>query len=154
MRFWSVWETGMIFAFSQIDHESHTDHSRHLWKNSRPYHDDEKHIFWIFYDFSSIPNGGCTGNAMNSGNANQKSWVTQDEALWWLRSTTYSEPNGDYHANCYLDLWHTPKNENSVTWKAHMTSGILLPFVSGVFCWPPPPLPCSQLLWRRQLSGY
>ena len=65
--------------------------------------------------------GGCTGNAMNSGNANQKSWVTQDQAPWWLRSTTYSEPNGDYHANCYLDLWHTPKNENSVTWNTHMT---------------------------------
>jgi len=60
--------------------------------------------------------GGCTGNAMNSGNANQKSWVTQDSAPWWLRSTTYSEPNGDYHANCYLDLWHTPSSENSVTW--------------------------------------
>jgi uncharacterized protein YfbU (UPF0304 family) len=60
--------------------------------------------------------GGCTGNAMNSGNAAQKSWVTADGSPWWLRSTRYSEPNGDYHANCYLDLWHKPKNENSVTW--------------------------------------
>merc|ERR1719272_729694 len=60
--------------------------------------------------------GGCTRNAMNSGNGNQKTWVTQDDSPWWLRSTTYSEPNGDYHANCYLDLWHTPKNSNSVTW--------------------------------------
>merc|ERR1719473_592256 len=60
--------------------------------------------------------GGCTGNPMNSGNARQKTWVTQDDSPWWLRSTRYSEPNGDYHANCYLDLWHNPKNENSVTW--------------------------------------
>jgi len=60
--------------------------------------------------------GGCTGNAMNSGNKAQKTWVTQDDSPWWLRSTTYSEPNGDYHANCFLDLWHTPKSENSVTW--------------------------------------
>jgi len=34
---------------------------------------------------------------------------------WWLRKSTYNEPNGDYHANCYLDLWHAPANENSVT---------------------------------------
>jgi len=72
---------------------------------------------WIF-DVTRPQNGcgGCTGNAMNSGNAAQKTWVTQDDSAWWLRSTTYSEPNGDYHANCFLDLWHTPKNENSVTW--------------------------------------
>merc|ERR1740133_754641 len=60
--------------------------------------------------------GGCTGNTMNSGNAAQKSWVTEDGSPWWLRSTRYSEPNGDYHANCYLDLWHKPKNEDSVAW--------------------------------------
>jgi len=72
---------------------------------------------WIF-DVTRPQNGcgGCTGNAMNSGNAAQKTWVTGDNSPWWLRSTTYSEPNGDYHANCYLDLWHAPKNENSVTW--------------------------------------
>jgi len=60
--------------------------------------------------------GGCTGNVMNSGNNNQKSWVTADKSPWWLRSTSYSEPNGDYHANCYLDLWKTPKNADDVTW--------------------------------------
>jgi len=60
--------------------------------------------------------GGCTRNTMNSENSNQKSWVTGDDTPWWLRSTRYNEPNGDYHANCFLDLWHTPKSENSVTW--------------------------------------
>jgi len=60
--------------------------------------------------------GGCTGNAMNSGNTRQSTWTTQDNSPWWLRSTRYSEPNGDYHSNCYLDLWHAPKNSDSVTW--------------------------------------
>jgi len=60
--------------------------------------------------------GGCTKNAMHSGNAAQGTWKTADGSPWWLRSTTYNEPNGDYHANCYLDLWHNPPNENSVTW--------------------------------------
>ena len=60
--------------------------------------------------------GGCTKNAMNSGVAAQGTWKTADGSPWWLRKTTYNEPNGDYSANCYLDLWHNPPNENSVTW--------------------------------------
>jgi hypothetical protein len=59
--------------------------------------------------------GGCKYNVMNSGNKNQKSWRTSDGSPWWLRSTTYGEPNGDYNANCFLDLWKTPRNENDVT---------------------------------------
>jgi hypothetical protein len=60
--------------------------------------------------------GGCTQNAMNSANAAQGTWRTSDGSPWWLRDRTYNEPNGDYEANCYLDLWHTPKDENSVMW--------------------------------------
>lgn len=60
--------------------------------------------------------GGCTGSPMNVGVPSQRTWGTSDGSPWWLRSSRYSEPNGDYHANCYLDLWHTPANENSVTW--------------------------------------
>merc|ERR1719487_72423 len=60
--------------------------------------------------------GGCTRYSMNSEVSQQKTWVTQDGSPWWLRSTRYNEPNGDYHANCYLDLWHNPANANSVTW--------------------------------------
>jgi len=60
--------------------------------------------------------GGCTRYSMSSSTTQQSSWVTQDQSPWWLRSTTYSEPNGDYHSNCFLDLWHTPKDANSVTW--------------------------------------
>jgi len=59
--------------------------------------------------------GGCTGHVMNSGVAAQATWGTSDGSPWWLRSTSYSQPNGDYLANCYLDLWHKPANENSVT---------------------------------------
>jgi len=63
--------------------------------------------------------GGCTAHPMNSGNKFQgkgkKAWKTSDGSPWWLRSTKYNEPNGDYHANCYLDLWHTPKSEKTVT---------------------------------------
>jgi len=63
--------------------------------------------------------GGCTANPMNSANKKQgkgkTAWRTSDRSPWWLRSNKYNEPNGDYHANCYLDLWHTPKSEKSVT---------------------------------------
>jgi len=60
--------------------------------------------------------GGCTRYPMNSMVAQQNTWSTSDGSPWWLRSTRYSEPNGDYSAGCYLDLWRTPYNENSVTW--------------------------------------
>jgi len=64
--------------------------------------------------------GGCTSNAMNSQNANQKSWRTADGSHWWLRSTKYKEPSGDYAANCFLGLSKVkPVNENSVTFNDH-----------------------------------
>merc|ERR1719158_1004876 len=56
--------------------------------------------------------GGCTRNAMNSRNPAQATWRTSDGSSWWLRSSKYREPNGDYHANCYLDLSGIA-NENS-----------------------------------------
>jgi hypothetical protein len=58
--------------------------------------------------------GGCKNNAMNWKNRNQKSWKTSDGSPWWLRKTKYSEPNGDYHANCFLNL-HKPKSVDKVT---------------------------------------
>merc|ERR1719201_2750741 len=60
--------------------------------------------------------GGCTSNAMNSFNKKQKSWRTADGSAWWLRNTRYSEPSGDYAANCYMNLGKTKfKDENSIT---------------------------------------
>merc|ERR1719424_765435 len=60
--------------------------------------------------------GGCTSNAMNSKNSNQKSWRTSDGAPWWLRSAAYAQPSGDYSANCFMDLGKKkPGNENHVT---------------------------------------
>jgi hypothetical protein len=60
--------------------------------------------------------GGCTRHVMNSGVKAQSTWRTIDGSPWWLRSRGYNEPNGDYTANCYLDLWRTPSNADSVTW--------------------------------------
>ena len=46
--------------------------------------------------------GGCNNYAMKSGVSQQNSWKTSDGSAWWLRNSKYTEPNGDYHANCYL----------------------------------------------------
>jgi len=51
---------------------------------------------------------------MNSRNPAQATWRTTDGTPWFLRSTKYSQPDGDYHANCYLGLG-TTANENTVT---------------------------------------
>jgi hypothetical protein len=63
--------------------------------------------------------GGCTKNAMNSKQPAQGTWRTADGSPWWLRSSRYTEPNGDYYANCYMDLWKTPANENSIMFNDH-----------------------------------
>lgn len=58
--------------------------------------------------------GGCTRAPMNSKVPSQATWRTADHSPWWLRSTRYTEPNGDYRANCYFDLWQAPPSENNV----------------------------------------
>merc|ERR1719201_2412451 len=90
--------------------------SRGDWKSFIAGSGTLRHPHWII-DITRPQNGcgGCTRNPMNSGNSRQKTWKTTDRAPWWLRSSRYNEPNGDYNANCYMDLWHNPRNENSVT---------------------------------------
>merc|ERR1719201_2610998 len=54
--------------------------------------------------------GGCTKYAMKSGVGQQGSWKTSDGSAWWLRDAKYNEPNGDYHANCYLHIYDVNPN--------------------------------------------
>merc|ERR1711981_762341 len=54
--------------------------------------------------------GGCTKYAMKSTTAQQGSWRTKDGSAWWLRYARYNEPNGDYHANCYLHIYDVNPN--------------------------------------------
>jgi len=58
--------------------------------------------------------GGCKNGVMNSKVASQATWRTADSSAWWLRNSKYSEPNGDYKANCYMDLWKTPFSESNI----------------------------------------
>jgi hypothetical protein len=50
--------------------------------------------------------GSYTGYAMRYGSV--PSWRVHDGGYWWLRDSTYSEPNGDYSDQCYLVQydWH------------------------------------------------
>jgi len=63
--------------------------------------------------------GGCTRSAMNSGDPVQRTWRTADGSPWWLQATKATEPNGDYTANCYMDLGSMPPNENSISFNDH-----------------------------------
>jgi hypothetical protein len=47
---------------------------------------------------------------MNSMNSGQTSWVAVDGGSWWMRDSTYSEPNGDYSANCWLWVYNQDSN--------------------------------------------
>jgi len=62
---------------------------------------------------------GCTSFAMKSDSPEQATWHTSDGSPWWLRDSSYSQPSGDYSANCYMDLWHAPPNEDAVTFDDH-----------------------------------
>ena len=46
--------------------------------------------------------GSCTGHAMNSHTHAGSHWFACGGGQWYLRSNRYGEPNGDYHANCWL----------------------------------------------------
>jgi hypothetical protein len=63
--------------------------------------------------------GGCTKYPMKSTTPQQGTWRTTDNAAWWLRSTRFTEPNGDYVANCYMDLFKTPASENNIVFNDH-----------------------------------
>jgi len=58
--------------------------------------------------------GGCAKYAMNSKVPNQATWKTSDGSAWWLRSTRYNQPTGDYTANCFMDLWRVPSSEDTI----------------------------------------
>jgi len=81
---------------------------------------------WIV-DVTRPENGceGCTDVAMNSETAH--GWVTSDGSSWWLRDSAYTQPSGDYTANCFMDLWQNPINGETVTFddrdcEVHSTS--------------------------------
>merc|ERR1719271_881759 len=61
--------------------------------------------------------GGCNKYAMKSGVSQQAAWKTSDGSKWWLRDARYNEPNGDYHANCYLHVSNV--NPNDVRFNDH-----------------------------------
>jgi len=80
---------------------------------------------------------------MNSQNPAQATWRTSDNTPWFLRSTKFSEPNGDYHANCYLNVG-TTANENTVTFndnKCNVNSNAYYCQTAKVKRKPPPPAP-------------
>jgi putative component of toxin-antitoxin plasmid stabilization module len=115
--------------------------------------------------------GGCTKYPMNSKVPNQATWRTADGSAWWLRSTRYSQPNGpkewphgranpngDYVANCYMDLWRLPSNENTVQFNDRKCSYrsrsyYCQPLKAKPKPRPPPPPPPAKRLVPTTLLG-
>ncbi len=71
--------------------------------------------------FSTVPgvtkpgNGGnYTGCAMRHPGhygSGCNDWKVPDGGRWWLRDGNYSEPNGDYDANCWLSMYKHDVND-------------------------------------------
>lgn len=69
--------------------------------------------------FATVPGvyglaaGNYTNCSMNSGDAVcGKNWVALDKGAWFARDVTYSEPNGDYMAGCWLSNFGLDANGN------------------------------------------
>ena len=57
--------------------------------------------------------GNYTGRIMRSsdyGGNNTHDWRVTDGGKWWLRDNTHSEPNGDYSADGYLNMYGGSRN--------------------------------------------
>jgi hypothetical protein len=55
--------------------------------------------------------GSYTGYIMRSGSV--PDWRVPDGGRWWLRDSTFSEPNGDYTSNGFLGLYAAGYSINS-----------------------------------------
>jgi hypothetical protein len=56
---------------------------------------------------------------MNFETPDQALWRTQDGSPWWLRSTKFHEPSGDYEADCYMNLDSSRNSPDAVTFNDH-----------------------------------
>jgi len=84
---------------------------------------------------------GCITYPMNSDEPNVATWRTSDGSPWWLRSSTLvggwpTGENGDYTANCYLDVAGVIDNPDSVRFASskcdyHSTSYYCQPFTKA-----------------------
>ena len=71
--------------------------------------------------FSTIPgvtkpnNGGnytgCVMRNPKSYGSGCGDWRVPDGGRWWMRDSTYGEPNGDYTANCWLSMYKHDPND-------------------------------------------
>jgi len=100
--------------------------------------------------------GGCTENVMNSGEPAQATWHTSDESSWWLRDSTYQQPNGDYEANCYMDLTGTWETSSAITFdddacRVHSRSYYCQPVKTTTTTTPPPV--ADSFIWISEGDG-
>ena len=83
---------------------------------------------------------GCKNKPMKSTDANiirDKLWRTSDGTDWWLRDTKFSEPSGDYSANCYITITNpAPDNLQFNDYDCGTLDGKITPFqkTSEYFC--------------------
>ena len=55
--------------------------------------------------------GGCGLHPFHSASPQDHHWKALDGGKWWLRDGAYSEPSGDYSANCWLFIYDTTPHD-------------------------------------------
>jgi len=76
-------------------------------------HFDSSYFATIPGVYKTSSSGNFTYCAMNSSASYcGTSWRVGDGGRWWLRGSTYTEPNGDYSANCWLGMRSVASSSN------------------------------------------
>jgi hypothetical protein len=54
---------------------------------------------------------GCIMRNPNSYGSGCPDWGVPDGGRWWMRDSTYGEPNGNYTGNCWLSMYKFDPND-------------------------------------------
>jgi len=95
----------------EVLHSALGDHSHHI-ANPAGVQSNWPSSPWLIVDVSrsdsmvhnQIPRDQRP--AMNSENSGAADWHTSDGSPFWLREAGWSQPDGNYHANCFLDIFN------------------------------------------------
>ena len=94
--------------------------------------------------------GGCTSYPMNSFSPQQAShWTSVGPFTggpaepWFLRSSAFGEPNGDYTAGCWLGGFRL--NGETLSFNDQRCTYSFTSYVCSSNAWPPPPPPWPPL---------
>jgi len=94
----------------EVLHSALGDHSHHIG-NPAGVQSNWPSSPWLIVDVSrsdstAYPVPQNQRPAMNSANSGAAAWHTSDGSPFWLREAAWGQPDGNFNANCFLDIYN------------------------------------------------